>query len=56
MPRESCVIHSTSLLASVRPTLVLALVSLCLAAAVAHAEESEKKEEKTVVESGSTVE
>jgi FKBP-type peptidyl-prolyl cis-trans isomerase 2 len=43
------------LLASVRATLVLALVSLCLAAAVAHAEEDEKKKEKTVVESGSTV-
>ena len=55
MPRKPCVIHITSLLASVRPTLVLALVSLCLAAAVVHAEESENKETKTVVESGSTV-
>jgi FKBP-type peptidyl-prolyl cis-trans isomerase 2 len=33
----------------------LALVSMCLAAAVAHAEDSEKKEEKSVVEAGSTV-
>ena len=55
MSRKPCVIHTTSLLASVRPTLVLALVSLCLAAAGAHAEESEKKEEKKVVEAGSTV-
>jgi FKBP-type peptidyl-prolyl cis-trans isomerase 2 len=35
--------------------LVLALVSFCLAAAVVHAEESENKEKKTVVEAGSTV-
>ncbi len=55
MSRKPCVIHSFSLLSSVRPKLVLALVSLCLAAAVAHAEESENKEEKTVVEAGSTV-
>ena len=34
---------------------MLALVSLCLAAAVAVAEEPEKKETKTVVEAGSTV-
>ena len=53
MSRKPCVIHTTSLPASVRATLVL--VSLCLAAAVAHAEESEKAEKKTVVEAGSTV-
>ena len=53
MSRKPCVIHTTSLPASVRATLVL--VSLCLAAAVAHAEESEKTEKKTVVEAGSTV-
>ena len=55
MPRKPCVIDTTSLPASVRTTLVLALVSLCLAAAVAHAEESAEKEKKTVVDAGSTV-
>jgi FKBP-type peptidyl-prolyl cis-trans isomerase 2 len=53
MSRKPCVIHTTSLPASVRTTLVL--VSICLAAAVANAEESEKKEKKTVVEAGSAV-
>jgi len=53
MPRKPCVVHTTSLSASLRATLVL--VSLCLAAAVAHAEEPEKKEKKSVVEAGSTV-
>jgi FKBP-type peptidyl-prolyl cis-trans isomerase SlyD len=55
MSRKPCVGHTPFLLASVRFTLVLALVSLCLAAAGALGEESEKKEEKTVVEAGSTV-
>ena len=46
----------TSLLpAFARATWVLALVSICLVAAAAHAEDSEQKEEKTVVEAGSTV-
>jgi FKBP-type peptidyl-prolyl cis-trans isomerase 2 len=49
MSRKLCLIHTASL----RATLVL--VSLCLAAAVANAEDSEKKEKKTVVEAGSTV-
>ena len=54
MPRKPCVVHTTSLSASLRATLVL--VSLCLAAAVAYAEESEEPEKKeTVVEAGSTV-
>ncbi|MBW1688442.1 MAG: hypothetical protein JRS35_25685, partial [Deltaproteobacteria bacterium] len=56
MLRKPCVVHTTSLSASLRAALVL--VSLCLAAAVAYAEESEepeKKEQKTVVEAGSTV-
>jgi FKBP-type peptidyl-prolyl cis-trans isomerase 2 len=53
MPRKPCVVHTTSLSASLRATLVL--VSLCLAAAVAHAEEPEKKGKKSVVEAGSTV-
>jgi FKBP-type peptidyl-prolyl cis-trans isomerase 2 len=52
MSRKPCVVHTTSLPASLRTALVL--VSLCLAAAVAHAEESEKRE-KAVVEAGSTV-
>jgi len=51
MSRKPCVVQTTSLPAALRAT--LALVSLCLAAAVAHAEEAEKK---TVVEAGSTVE
>ena len=53
MPRKPCVIHNTFLSASLRATLLL--VSLCLAAALAHAEEPAKQEKKSVVEAGSTV-
>ena len=55
MSRQPCVIHNTFLPTSSWTTLVLALASLCLAAAGARAEESEKKGENTVIEAGSTV-
>ena len=53
MLRKPCVVHATSPSFSLGTT--LALVSLCLAAAVAYAEEPAEKENKTVVEAGSTV-
>ena len=53
MSREPRIIHTTLLPAFFRTALVL--VSLALASAVAYAEESEKKEEKEVVEAGSMV-
>jgi len=55
MSRRLCIIRTILLSRSIRTTLVLVLSSLCLAAAVAHAEESEKKEESKVIEKGSTV-
>jgi FKBP-type peptidyl-prolyl cis-trans isomerase 2 len=53
MSRKPCVIHAALLPASVRTTLVL--VSLCLAAAVAYAEEPKNREEERVIETGSMV-
>lgn len=53
MWRRPCATRTVHPPAFVWTTLVLGL--LCLAAAGTHAEESEKKEEKTVIEAGSTV-
>jgi FKBP-type peptidyl-prolyl cis-trans isomerase 2 len=50
MSRKPCIVHTTLLSVSVRAALLL--VALCLAAAVSHAEEKEKK---TVIEAGSAV-
>jgi FKBP-type peptidyl-prolyl cis-trans isomerase 2 len=55
MSRRLCVIRTVFPSTSLRTTLVLVLASLCLAAAGAHAEEAEKKEKSTVIETGSTV-
>jgi len=55
MSRKPGVIHAVSSPASFRTALLLALVSLCLAASVAPAEESENREEEIVIETGSTV-
>ena len=55
MSRELRVLHNISPPASAWSVLALALVSLCLAAVGADAEESEKKETNTVIEAGSMV-
>ena len=55
MSRKPGSTETTSLPAFARTTWMLALVSMCLVAAAANAEDSEQKEKKTVVEAGSTV-
>ena len=53
MSRRPCVIHAVPLPVLVRTTLVL--VSLSLAAAVAHAEDPKNRQEEKVIEAGSMV-
>ena len=55
MRRRLCIVRTISLPTFVWTTIVLALALLCLAAAGTYAEESEKKEDNTVIEAGSTV-
>ena len=55
MWRRLCLIRTVYLSAFVWAPLVLAPALLCLTAAGTHAEKSEKKEDKTVVEAGSMV-
>ncbi len=55
MSRRPCSMRSRSRSAFLSISLVLVLTSLCLGASPAHAEDSPKQEEASVVEAGSTV-